>query len=248
MNVRRAASAAPVQRRPLSFVVTCEHGGNRIPQKYRVFFRGRRRLLESHRGYDPGALAMARSLSRSLDASLVTATVSRLLVELNRSPRHPAVFSKVMRVAPAAVRHEVHERYYVPYRKRVEDAVRSAVEAGNRVIHISSHSFTPRLNGVVRKADVGLLYDPRRRSERALCARWRAALHASAPRWRIRRNYPYRGASDGLTQYLRGRFPDDMYSGIELEINHKHVFAGDGAWDVVRSDVIKALLVAIDRT
>ena len=31
---------------------------------------------------------------------------------------------------------------------------------GRRVIHISSHSFTPELNGKVRRADVGLLYDP----------------------------------------------------------------------------------------
>jgi len=47
-------------------------------------FRARRRLLDSHRGHDPGALAMARSLARSLDATLLAATVSRLLVALNR--------------------------------------------------------------------------------------------------------------------------------------------------------------------
>jgi len=232
-------------RRPISFIVTCEHAANHIPRKYRALFRGRRRVLESHRGYDPGALAMARSLSRSLDAALFTATVSRLLVELNRSPGHPVLYSEVMRDAPESVRREVYDRYYVPYRKRVEDAVRDAVERGTRVVHISSHSFTPRLHGVVRKADVGLLYDPSRKSEQMLCARWQAALRAGAPQWSVRRNYPYRGASDGLTRYLRSRFADNTYSGIELEVNHKHVFAGDGAWKAVRSRVIGALLVAV---
>jgi predicted N-formylglutamate amidohydrolase len=234
-------------RRPISFIVTCEHAANRIPRKYRALFRGRRRLLESHQGYDPGALAMARSLSRSLDATLFAATVSRLLVELNRSPGHPVLYSMVMRNAPESVREEVYERYYVPYRKRVEDAVRGAVERGSRVVHISSHSFTPRLHGVVRKADVGLLYDPGRKSELLLSARWQAALRAGAPHWSVRRNYPYKGANDGLTRYLRGRFPDSVYSGIELEINHKHVFAGDGAWRAVRSKVIGALLLALRR-
>jgi predicted N-formylglutamate amidohydrolase len=236
-----------LELRPISFVITCEHGGNRIPPNYAKLFRGRRRLLESHRGYDPGALSMARSLSRALGAVHVTSTVSRLLIELNRSPGHPEVYSKVMRKAPQSVRQEVYERYYVPYRVRVENAVRAAVERGDGVVHISSHSFTPRLSGVVRKADVGLLYDPRRASERELCLRWQVVLQATMPGWRIRRNYPYAGASDGLTRYLRGLFPGSVYSGIELEINHKHFFAGDRIWNDIRSRVVGALLEAVGR-
>jgi predicted N-formylglutamate amidohydrolase len=247
MTRRRTRSGATTRQRPLSFIVTCEHGGNRIPREYRDLFRGRRRLLESHRGYDPGALVMAKALSRTLDAALFAATVSRLLVELNRSPGHRVLYSAVMRKAPEALRREVYERYYVPYRTRIEDAVRGAVARGSRVVHISSHSFTPRLRGVVRKADVGLLYDPRRRSERMLCARWQAALRSEAPHRSVRRNYPYKGAGDGLTRYLRRRFADNVYSGIELEINHKHYFAGDGAWSAIRSEVIGALLVAVGR-
>jgi hypothetical protein len=171
--------------------------------------------------------------------------VSRLLIELNRSPGHTAVYSRVMRKAPESVRREVYERYYVPYRARVENAVRAAVEVGNRVVHISSHSFTPRLNGIVRTADAGLLYDPRRASERALCLRWQAALRARMAGWRVRRNYPYAGADDGLTRYLRGLFPDSVYTGIELEINHKHFFAGDRVWNPIRSKVVCALLESV---
>src|SRR5271169_5164731 len=126
-----------------SFLITCEHGGNRIPALYRSLFRGRQALLESHRGYDPCALVMARSLSRALNAPLVTSTISRLLVDLNRSIGHPQLFSAATRGAPAQLRAQIVEQYYRPYRARVERLVRQSVSRGRRVIHISSHSFTP---------------------------------------------------------------------------------------------------------
>lgn len=160
------AGAAPstqcdVQRqrvtRPL---VTCEHGGNRIPSRYAALFVGRQRLLASHRGHDPGALAMARSLSRAIGAPLVAATISRLLVELNRSPGRQFRFSPIMRTAPAALRAEVCRRYYLPYWSAVESFVDQARANGERVVHVSSHSFTPSLDGsMLRNADIGLLYD-----------------------------------------------------------------------------------------
>src|SRR3954454_24119921 len=71
------------------YLVTCEHGGNRIPARYRPLFAGAEALLESHRGYDPGALQLGREIAAALDAPLVSANVSRLLVDLNRSIGHP---------------------------------------------------------------------------------------------------------------------------------------------------------------
>ncbi len=87
-----------------SFLVTCEHGGNRIPPIYRALFRGQQAVLETHRGYDPGALVMAQALARSLQAPLVSSTVSRLLVDINRSIGHPQYFSAATRIAPADLR------------------------------------------------------------------------------------------------------------------------------------------------
>ncbi|HKU84744.1 MAG TPA: N-formylglutamate amidohydrolase, partial [Casimicrobiaceae bacterium] len=136
--------------RPIALLVTCEHGGNRIPARYGEMFRNHQRLLASHRGYDPGALATARTLARTLRAPLVTATVSRLLVELNRSPGRQFRESPVMRRAPAALRAEICRRYYDPYWSAVVAFVRDAIAARRRVVHISSHSFTPRLGGSAR--------------------------------------------------------------------------------------------------
>jgi predicted N-formylglutamate amidohydrolase len=227
-----------------SFLITCEHGGNRIPALYRGLFRGRQRLLDSHRGYDPGALVMARSLAEALRAPLVTSTVSRLLIDLNRSIGHPQLFSAATRGVPRELRARIVEQHYQPYRAQVEGLVKQSVSRGRRVIHISSHSFTAELNGKVRHADVGLLYHPGRHGEAELCARWKASLAAFAPQLRVRRNYPYAGKADGLTSHLRVLFPRGAYVGIELEVNQRIMLAAGRRWTALRGALIDSLRAA----
>jgi predicted N-formylglutamate amidohydrolase len=231
-----------------SLLVTCEHGGNRIPVRYQALFAGFEPLLRSHRGYDPGALAVARELAAAVAAPLFFSTTSRLLIDLNRSLGHPSLYSEATRRAPARVRREILERRYLPYRNRVEAHIAAEIAAGHRVIHLASHSFTPVLDGVVRNADIGLLYDPARPGEVELCRQWQRRFEAAAPEWKMRRNYPYTGRSDGLTAYLRRCFPAEAYVGIELEINHKHVLQGGRGWRALRRAVIEALLQAISQT
>ncbi len=231
--------------RPDPILITCEHGGNRIPVRYRPLFAGFESLLPSHRGYDPGALAMARELAKALAAPLFVSTTSRLLIDLNRSIGHPSLYSEATRSAPATVRREILEKHYRPYRNKVEAHIAAAIASGSRLIHISSHSFTPVLDGEVRHADIGLLYDPARPGEVELCRCWQTRLKALAPEWKVRRNYPYTGRSDGLTAYLRRRFPAGAYVGVELEINHKHVLQGGHPWQALRRQLIESLLQAM---
>jgi len=226
------------------FVVTCEHGGNNIPDDYRSFFVAHRAILETHRGYDPGALLLAQELSSALDAPLEASTTSRLLVDLNRSIGHRHLFFEATASAPGKVRTEIVETHYRPYRDRVEHLLAQALEKGLRVVHISSHSFTPVLDGQVRNADVGLLYDPSRLPERQLCKRWKASLKTLAPDLRVRSNYPYLGKGDGFTSYLRKRFGPHSYVGIELEINQETVFGPEADWRTLRDRIIESLRMA----
>lgn len=228
-----------------ALVLTCEHGGKRIPASYRGLFEGHQALLDSHRGFDPGALAMARALAGVFDAPLVVSTISRLLVDLNRSIGHPRLHFEVIRKAPAEMRQEILRRYYEPYRTRAEAWVAQAIAAHGRVIHISSHSFTPELDGKVRNADVGLLYDPARPGEVALAERWKASLEACAPDLTVRRNYPYAGKGDGLTAWFRRRLPPDVYVGIELEVNQKLVFGAGPRWLALRQIIVESLRGAL---
>lgn len=227
-----------------AFLISCEHGGNRIPAAYRHLFAGHGQVLRSHRGYDPGALRMARDLAAALHAPLHACIVSRLLIELNRSPRHARLYSEFTRDAGPELRRELLERYYLPFRDAVENRIRGMTTGGQRVVHLSSHSFTPELDGIVRDADIGLLYDPRRSGERLLCREWRLALGRHAPALKVRMNYPYAGTADGFTTWLRRRFDSAEYLGIELEVNQRHA-ASDRDGRALRTAVIAALREAL---
>ena len=204
-------------------------------------------MLGTHRGYDAGALAMARELAASLDAPLVSSNFSRLLVDLNRSLSNPGAWSEMTRSLSIPDKQRIAERYYAPHHGRVAAIVDGAVSSGHRVIHVASHSFTPVLNGHVRTADVGLLYDPGRPGEVAFCDAWLAALKTADPSLRLRRNYPYIGKSDGVTQSLRRRHSAKRYVGIELEVNQRYVEAGGPAWTKLRKTLVDTLGVALQR-
>jgi predicted N-formylglutamate amidohydrolase len=228
--------------RPLRLLVTCEHGGNRIPARYRALFSERDAALDSHAGYDIGALTLARDMATAFAASLSTrliySTTSRLLVDLNRSVGHPKLHGAPLRSLDAARRQAIVGRYYAPYRDEVERAVGDWAREGARVLHLSCHSFTPALEGQVRNADVGLLFDPARPSEVRLVRAWAAALKDVGERLRVRLNYPYRGTADGLTTSLRRRFDDSCYAGVELEVNQAFPLGNAGRWRALRRRLV----------
>lgn len=211
-----------------ALLLSCEHGGNRVPRRWAALFRDHEDALASHRGYDIGAARVAEVMAKALGSPLFVARTSRLLVDLNRSPTHPRRFSDVTRVLAADERDRIAREHYTPHRTAVESAVAALLRRSSRVVHVAVHSFTPVLDGVARHADVGLLYDPRRAGERALVEAWRAALENAAPEWVVRRNYPYRGVGDGLTTALRRVHAASRYVGIELEMNQARLgSAGD---------------------
>jgi predicted N-formylglutamate amidohydrolase len=226
-------------------LITCEHGGNTVPAAYRSLFRGQAALLRTHRGFDRGALLMAGELAAAFRAPLVSATVTRLLVDLNRSVGHPRLHGERVRALPPAAREAILAAHYRPYRSQVEALAARAIARGRRVVHIASHSFTPELDGKLRSADVGLLYDPGRAGEVRLCAHWKAAFARADPQLRVRRNYPYAGKDDGLLPHLRSRFAPAAYVGIEIELNQSFCTGAPRRFAHLRHTVIDTLRAAL---
>lgn len=227
--------------RPLTVLLSCEHGGNSVPTEYRQLFAPHRELLLTHRGWDPGAKQLAERWQRSLECELRVATVTRLLVDLNRSPNHRSVFSQITRDLPQIEKQKMLAVYHKPHRQQVIDDVEEAVDSGQRVLHIGVHSFTPELKGEVRNADVSLLYDPARKWEAELSMCWRESLRGTKLKPRVRLNYPYRGNADGLTTTLRKLVPGDCYAGIEIEINQAIPLAGGVLWKEYQAACIESL-------
>jgi predicted N-formylglutamate amidohydrolase len=110
--------------------------------------------------------------------------------------------------------------FYLPYRSQVENEIRVSQKP---VLHLSIHSFTPIWNGVERDVDIGLLFDPGRKLESTFCQHYEQVLNEVPPQYRIQFNKPYLGIDDGFTTYLRTKFQDNDYAGIEIEINQKFV-------------------------
>ncbi len=227
-----------------AFIISCEHGGNTVPADYAPLFVGHEALLQTHRGWDFGALTLAQQLAAAVDAPLFAATTTRLLIDLNRSIGHRQLYSEATRSQPLATRRCIVAVHYQPYRDAVEGEVERLIAAGQRVMHIASHSFTPQLHGVVRRADVGWLYDPRRAGEGAFALQWLTAFGRLRPDLTLRRNYPYQGKGDGLTALLRKRHPAAQYLGMELEVNQHFVITGGKAWTALCEDITQALVDA----
>jgi len=231
--------------KPLRIIITCEHGGNILPKKFSALFDDRKELLESHRGHDPGALDLAKKLARGMKAPVIFSKISRLLVDLNRSPDNPKRFSEITNSLSAPEKAGNQKLYYQPFRAGVESRLSDIVRQGGRALHISVHTFTPELHGKVRNADIGFLYDPSRKAEASFCIFWQDALCRLDQKLKARCNYPYRGTSDGFTAYLRKSFSEDLYLGIELEVNQKYLSADRRTWLDLQQLILKSLRVAI---
>jgi predicted N-formylglutamate amidohydrolase len=226
-------------------ILTCEHGGHRVPAAYRSLFRGADQILTSHRGWDPGSLAMGKTFQRMLGAPLFLNTVTRLLVEPNRSIGHRQLFSEFTTNVDPIDRETILAKYYYAHRDRIEEWIASQVRSSQCVVHLSMHTFTSKLNGQTRKADVGLLYDPGRKLEWRLCSRWRSAIKQLRDDVLVRRNYPYLGKADGFTTYLRRHFPADRYLGIELEVNQRWPAGNEAEWRRLRKDLATTLSASL---
>jgi predicted N-formylglutamate amidohydrolase len=220
-------------------VLTCEHGGNEIPEAYKKQFPNDT-VLKMHRAYDLGALDLFQYLKPLSDVSFYN-TTSRLFVELNRSLHHKMLFSEFTKNLSKIEKDNIIQDYYLPYRLRVEDKIRDYVNCSEEVFHLSIHSFTPQLNGNTRTCDIGLLYDSKQQREKEFCKNLKALLLKHNPNINVRFNYPYLGKADGFTTFMRKQFPKN-YIGIEIEVNQK--FAAN---NIIERELKEAIYKAVRR-
>lgn len=205
--------------KPIALLISCEHAVNTVPPIYRDLFKGQEHVLDTHRGLDLGALDIANHLNQIFACSYTQATVSRLLIDCNRSLAHMHCFSEFTKSLSVTEKQKLIDDYYLPFRQQTENLIKVKIDSGCQVLHLSIHSFTPELNGVIRNAGIGLLYDHTRHGEQEVARIWRGLLLQQTPSYRVRMNYPYHGNSDGFTTALRKRYTEHDYLGFEVESN-----------------------------
>lgn len=146
-------------------ILTCDHASPLIPRRLGSLgldAKDRRR----HIAWDIGAAEVARRLARTLDAPLVLAGYSRLVVDCNRALRMADAFATRSEdtVIPGNVGIDATERderaanYYWPYHDALNRVVESRMRAGVVPVVICVHSFTPVYRGVSRPWHIGVNY------------------------------------------------------------------------------------------
>ncbi|MGF1610479.1 MAG: N-formylglutamate amidohydrolase [Kiloniellales bacterium] len=146
--------------------ITCDHAGDLIPRKLGTLGLGPHDLVR-HIAWDIGAAGLCRILSERLDATLVTQTYSRLVIDCNRATHRPdsiATRSENSDVpgnqTVTAEEAEARAReVFWPYHNAISMLLDARKAAGRPTILIAMHSFTPVYNGVSRPWQVGLLYN-----------------------------------------------------------------------------------------
>ncbi len=205
----------------MTILITCEHAENRVPELAETCFAApaAEAALQGPWAADWGALTAARVLASTLNCPLISYPFSRLVVDVNRSLRSPRLFSSYTKKLAAEPRRQLLDRYYHPYRQRLEQVSRRMLDQERFLLHIAVHSFPCFRQGKPKRADAGLLYDPACEPERSFCLDWAEEIYYEIPCLRIRRNYPGRGTADRLTRSLRHRLNSPRYLGIELQLN-----------------------------
>ena len=227
-------------------IISCEHASNRVPSCFAHIFKGKEEVLLSHQAHDYGAADLAGKLAKRLESYVYFGSISRLLIDLNRSPSNrKSLYSAYSRKLEKNDRKLLLEQYYQPYREKVEGAILELIDKGKPVLHISIHSFTPVKNGKLRKADIGLLYDPARKCEKDICAFLAGFLQEKMESLRVRKNYPYLGKTDGFTSFLRKKYAGKLYAGIEIEINQALLSQNESKEETLEDVLTEGIIIIL---
>ena len=167
--IENEAGRAPV-------VLVVDHASNAIPEPWGDLGLDET-ARQAHIAWDPGALPVARAMSRLLDAPLIGATVSRLVLDLNR-PRGSATLIPAVSETTAipgnadigeADRARRIETVYEPYHAAVSALIdRQAARTEGRLAVVAIHTFTPVFKGVARALHAGILFDRDQRLGRGM--------------------------------------------------------------------------------
>lgn len=147
------------------YVLLCEHASRFMPDEYEGLGLGEADLSR-HIAWDIGAARVAEALSQALDAPLVLAGYSRLLIDLNRPLGSATSIPEVSEntVIPgnlnltAAERARRAARYFEPFQAAVRQLLDARLDKGRVSTIIGVHSFTPVFKGVARPWRAGILY------------------------------------------------------------------------------------------
>ena len=229
---------------PAPVLIIADHASNAVPQGVELGIPPA--LLEDHIAIDIGTAALSEALAAALDASAIIATVSRLVLDLNRDPGEPSLIPVASdgHVIPGNLALSPLERglrrdaIHTPYHALIA----AEIAARPPQLILSVHSFTPRLAsqpGQQRPWPIGLLHN---RDSRAA----HLALPLLAARGlHVGDNEPYSGQTLNYTMDRHAEANGLPYLGVEIRNDGLRDAAGVAHWCGIIADTVHQLLRAL---
>ncbi|ODP39304.1 N-formylglutamate amidohydrolase [Sphingomonas turrisvirgatae] len=218
-------------------LILCDHASNGVPAGIDLGIDPM--LLNKHIAIDIGAGAVSEAMATLLDAPAILATVSRLVIDLNREPDSAGLIPLVSdgHAIPgnqAADRTDRIARFHAPYHA----AIASAIRACRPRLLVSVHSFTQRLerhDGPDRPWEIGILYNRDARAARRAIAAFTAAGVVTGD------NEPYSGRILNATMNRHAEANGIPYIGIEIRNDLIGNPAGVAHWAEICSQIVSSV-------
>lgn len=208
-----------------AFVLVCDHASNFFPPPYDTSLQVSDADKQAHIAWDPGALGVARGLSKALDAPLVFTTVSRLIIDCNREESRSDLIpclsetteiagNKDLAAEEKAFRIDLAHR---PFHGAIDKVIEDRKARGLSSAVVSIHSFTPVYKGVARPWEIGLIYETDRRLADPVLADLGARGDLT-----VGDNEPYSPA-DGVYYTIRRHGEDRQLPCLMIEIRNDEI-------------------------
>ncbi len=227
---------------PLVFV--CDHASNFLPPPYDTSLGITEADKIAHIAWDPGALGVARGLSKTLNAPLVFTTVSRLIIDCNREENRSDLMpclSETTEIAgnldlPDAEKEFRLNLAHRPFHQAIDKVISQRVERGQPTAVVSIHSFTPVYKGMSRPWEIGLISE----NDRSLADPVIAGLKAKGG-LTVGDNEPY-APSDGVYYTIRRHGENRHLPCLMIEIRNDEVKtpAEEQRWVELLAPILKA--------
>ena len=217
-------------------LVIVDHASNHVPEGIDLGIQ--RELLANHIAWDIGAEAVADALGYPVFA----ATVSRLVVDMNRDLDDPALIPKISDLIEIVGNRDCDREARGTLWRDYHAALGGLIDKARPKLLVSLHSFTPKLTSGPNEArpwEIGILYNQDDRAARV------AIPLLEARNVMVGDQLPYSGKVLNATMNRHGERTGTPYLGIEVRQDLIGDAAGVAHWAGVLRFVIAACLDAV---
>jgi predicted N-formylglutamate amidohydrolase len=183
----------PQGKAPL--VLFCDHAGRAVPQRLDSLGLAPG-AFDRHIAWDIGIADLGRQLSALMDAPLLVANYSRLVIDCNRHIDDPTSIAQVSdgidipanRNLSTEARQQRVTEIFRPYHDALTQLIEGKLAQDRAPVILSLHSFTAVMNGYQRPWQIGILWNEDARLPVPLMRRF-----AAEPGVTVGDNEPYSG-------------------------------------------------------